>query len=159
MLGWSYHDVMSRLKVLGPDDAWNRLREIAFWYAEVSAAGGYRNYYNGTRPGHLQGNGTPGGLGLDSEFLESILLPQTLLDGFLGFEPNPDGFSISPKLPKDWPEFSIDQIHWHGVVVSIHATHKQIEITRSGSDETIHVVINGRKTIVWSGNKPIKAAL
>jgi hypothetical protein len=159
VLGWSYHDVMSRLRVLGPDDAWNRLREIAFWYAEVSAAGGYRNYYNGSRPGHLQGNGTPGGLGLDSEFLESILLPQTLLDGFLGFEPNPDGFAISPKLPKDWPEFSVDQIHWHGVVFSIHATHKQIEITRSGSDEIVHVVVNGRKPIIWTGTKPLKAQL
>ncbi len=159
VLGWSYHDIMSRLKIEGPEDAWNRLREIAFWYAEVEAAGGYRQYYNGSHEGHLQGGGTPGGLGLDSEFTESILVPQTLLDGFLGFEPKGGGFEVSPRLPKDWPEFTIDQIHWHGLVLSIRATHKEIEINRSGPLDPVEVTINGRKPITWSGDKPLKAKL
>jgi len=159
VLGWSYHDVMSRLRVLGPDDAWNRLREIAFWYAEVNAAGGYRSYYNGTRPGRLQGSGTPGGLGLDSEFTESILLPTTLLDGFMGFEPKPDGFGVWPRMPKDWPEFTIDHIHWHGLVLSIHATHREVDITRSGPPDSVQVIVEGRKPISWSGDKPLKVQL
>jgi len=159
VLGWSYHDVMSRLKVIGPDDAWNRLREIAFWYAEIEAAGGYRQYYNGTRDGHLQGGGVPGGLGVDSEFTESILVPQTLIDGFLGFEPKGDGFEVSPRLPKDWPEFTIDQIHWHGLVLSIRATHKEVEITRSGSNDPVEVSVNGRKPQIWSGDRPFRAKI
>lgn len=159
VLGWSYHDVMARLRVLGPEDAWNRLREIAFWYAEVAAAGGYRKYYNGTRPGHLQGGGQPGGLGLDREFVESILVPQTLLDGFMGFEPNADGFDVWPKLPKEWPEFTIDRIHWHNLILSIHATHKDIEITRSGPDDSVQVGIAGRKPVTWSGSRPLKERL
>ena len=159
VLGWSYHDIMARLKILGPDDAWNRLREIAFWYAEVSAAGGYRSYYNGNRPGHLQGGGTPGGLGLDHEFVESILVPETLLDGFLGFEPTPDGFTVSPRLPKEWPELTVDHIHLHGVTLTIRATHRQIEITRSGSDEPLKVVIDGKKPIEWKDAKPLKRQL
>jgi hypothetical protein len=159
VLGWSYHDVMSRLRVLGPDDAWNRLREIAFWYAEVDAAGGYRKYYDGTRPGRLQGGGTPGGLGLDNEFMESILLPQVLLDGFMGFEPSGDGFAVWPKLPAEWPEFTVDQIRWHGLVLSIHATHKDVEITRIGPGDPIRVTVAGKRPIVWSGDKPLHAQL
>jgi len=159
VLGWSYHDIMSRLKVEGPDNAWNRLREVAFWYAEVEAAGGYRQYYNGTHEGHLQGGGTPGGLGMDSEFMESILVPQTLLDGFLGFEPKGGGFEINPHLPKDWPEFSVDQIHWHGLTLSIHVTRKDIEIERTGPTDSIEVTINNHRPISWSGNQTLRAKL
>ncbi|HEU0038095.1 MAG TPA: hypothetical protein VFR76_02360, partial [Verrucomicrobiae bacterium] len=61
VLGFSYHDLMARLKILGPDDAWQRLQEIARWFDEVQAAGGYRKYYDGSRDGSLQGGGTPGG--------------------------------------------------------------------------------------------------
>ncbi len=159
VLGWSYHDVMSRLRVNGPDDAWNRLREIAFWYAEVDAAGGYRNYYNGSREGRLQGGGVPGGLGVDSEFVESILVPQTLIDGFLGFEAHGGGFDVSPRLPKDWPEFSVDHLHWHGLVLSVRVTHKEMEINRSGPSDPVEVSINGRKPIIWSGDQPLKVKL
>ena len=64
VFGFSYHDLMARLKVLGPDNAWQRLREIIPWFEEVQAAGGYRKYYDGSREGSLQGGGTAGGLGL-----------------------------------------------------------------------------------------------
>jgi hypothetical protein len=41
-----------------------------------------------------------GGLGLDQEFFESVLVPQVMLYGFMGLEPNADGFEVSPRLPK-----------------------------------------------------------
>ena len=41
--------------------------------------------YDGSREGTLQGGGTAGGLGLDAEFFESVLVPQVMLEGFLGF--------------------------------------------------------------------------
>ena len=96
VLGFSYHDLMARLKVLGPDNAWQRLREILRWFDEVQAAGGYRKYYNGSREGTLQGGGTAGGLGLDMEFFESAMVPQIMLNGFLGFAPRADGFKPQP---------------------------------------------------------------
>ena len=40
VLGFSYHDLMARLKTAGPDDAWQRLRQILDWFDEV--AGGRR---------------------------------------------------------------------------------------------------------------------
>jgi hypothetical protein len=64
VLGFSYHDLMARLKMRGPDNVARRLSEIMAWFEEVTKAGGYRAYYNGAREGKLQGGGTAGGLGL-----------------------------------------------------------------------------------------------
>jgi hypothetical protein len=132
VLGFSYHDLMARLKVLGPDNAWERLREILRWFDEVQAAGGYRKYYNGSREGALQGGGTAGGLGLDMEFFESAMVPQIMLNGFLGFAPRADGFKLNPRLPKDWPELTVDRIRFHDGVLRIRATREAIEISRTG---------------------------
>lgn len=140
VLGWSYHDLMSRLKVLGPDNAWNRLQEIVKWFDEVQAAGGYRAYYDGKREGTLQGSGTAGGLGLDSEFFESVLVPQIMLDGFLGFKPMADGFRINPQLPSDWPELEINNIHLHNLTLRVRATRDAIEIMKEGRTDVPYFV-------------------
>ena len=132
VLGFSYHDLMARLRVLGPDNAWERLREILRWFDEVQAAGGYRTYYNGSREGSLQGGGTAGGLGLDKEFFESAMVPQIMLNGFLGFAPRADGFKLNPRLPKDWPELTVDHIRFQDHVLRIRATPGAIEISRTG---------------------------
>jgi len=79
VLGFSYHDLMSRLLTAGPDDAARRLREICAWFDETQAAGGYRTYYSDPARGTLQGGNVPGGLGLDKEFFESVLVPQVMI--------------------------------------------------------------------------------
>ncbi|PWU16553.1 MAG: hypothetical protein C5B50_13230 [Verrucomicrobia bacterium] len=131
VLGFSYHDIMARLRTLGPDNAWHRLQEIIRWFDEVQAAGDYRKYYNGTHEGSLQGAGTPGGLGLDAEFLESALVPQVMLNGFVGFAPLSDGFKLDPHLPSDWPELTIDRIRYHDLLLTIRAAPNQIEIRKT----------------------------
>lgn len=40
VLGFSYFDLMARLRILGPDDAWRRLQAVTDWFAEVQAGGG-----------------------------------------------------------------------------------------------------------------------
>jgi hypothetical protein len=106
----------------GPDDAWQRLREILDWFRETQAEGGYRAYYaKDPARGSMQGGNVPGGLGLDREFFESILVPQVMLYGFLGFAPTPDGFRFNPRLPKDWPELTITRIHLHDLVLDLTA--------------------------------------
>jgi len=141
VLGWSYHDLMARLKVLGPDNAWKRLQEILKWFDEVQAAGGYRKYYDGkSREGTMQGSGTAGGLGLDMEFFESALVPQVMINGFLGFAPRGDGFKLDPRLPADWPEFTLDKIRYQGVVLTVRVTREAIEIRKSGrTDEPVYL--------------------
>jgi hypothetical protein len=122
VLGFSYHDLMCRLKVDGPDDAWKRLKELLAWFHETQAEGGYRAYYaKDPARGSMQGGNVPGGLGLDKEFFESILVPQVMLYGFLGFAPTSEGFRIDPQLPKDWPEATITRIHLHGQVLDLTA--------------------------------------
>lgn len=121
VLGFSYHDLMARLATHGPDDAWRRLREILAWFREVQGEGGYRAYYAKPGRGTLQGGGPPGGLGMDQEFLESVLVPQVMLYGFLGLQPQADGLALNPRLPRDWPSLAITGVCLHDHVLDITA--------------------------------------
>jgi len=152
VLGFAYHDLMARLKTVGPDNAWQRLQEIIKWFDEVQAVGGYRKYYNGSREGSLQGAGTPGGLGLDAEFFESVMVPQVMLKGFLGFTPRGDGFELNPKLPSTWPELTINNIRYQDAVLTIRATQDAIEIQHEGqtADPSFVYLAGKRVQIDWS---------
>jgi hypothetical protein len=55
------------------------------------------------------------------EFVESLLLPQIMIDGFLGLQPRMDGLKIRPSLPKDWPSLTITRIAFQGAIYSITA--------------------------------------
>jgi hypothetical protein len=135
VLGFSYHDLMARLRILGPDNAWQRLQEVLRWFGDVQTAGGYRKYYDGSREGTLQGGGTAGGLGLDHEFFESVLVPQIMLNGFLGFAPRGDGFQLEPRLPADWPELTVDRIRFQDLTLRIRCARDAIEIHKSGTTD------------------------
>ncbi len=132
VLGFSYFDIMSRLVVRGPDDAWDRLMTIADWFGEVQGEGGYRKYYEKPGRGSMQGGGTPGGLGLDAEFFESVMVPQTILYGFLGFEPATDGFFINPSLPTKLPSLSVKGIAWRDLVLDVEAKPNSIVVRYHG---------------------------
>jgi hypothetical protein len=129
VLGFSYHDLMARLLVDGPDDAWARLREILTWFDETQADGGYREYYKDPARGTMQGGNVPGGLGIDREFFESILVPQVMLYGFLGLQLTADGCQISPRLPSDWPSLTITRIHLRDHVLDVTVKDKVIDVT------------------------------
>lgn len=129
MLGFSYHDLMARLITAGPDDAARRLNEIIRWFDETQQAGGYRAYYSDPSRGTMQGGNVPGGLGLDKEFFESILVPQVMVYGFLGLEPTAEGCEISPRLPTEWPSLSVTRIHLHDHVLDITADGKTVTVT------------------------------
>jgi len=140
VLGFSFYDIMSRLRVNGPDDAWERLKQITDWFAEVQQSGGYREYYKLPERGTLQGGGTSGGLGMDKEFMESILLPQVMLYGFLGFTPQPEGFRIEPRLPTNWPSLTITRIAVQDCVLDVTARPDALEIIcRKGSTKPLHL--------------------
>ncbi|HEY5915059.1 MAG TPA: glycosyl hydrolase family 65 protein [Verrucomicrobiae bacterium] len=149
VLGFAYHDLMARLDILGPDNAWQRLQHTLRWFDEVEAAGGYRKYYDGKRDGSLQGGGTPGGLGLDHEFFESVLVPQVMLNGFLRFHPDADGFRIDPRLPQAWPELGVNRLRFQDSVLRIKATRNTIELWREGNlDQPFRISLPPGE---WSG--------
>jgi hypothetical protein len=141
VLGFSFFDIMARLRVNGPDDAWQRLEQITDWFAEVQAAGGYRKYYAAdSKRGTLQGGGPPGGLGMDEEFQESVLLPQVIIYGFMGFTPQPEGFRIEPRLPASWPALTITRIAVQDQVLDITARPEALDVNcRSGSSRSLLV--------------------
>jgi hypothetical protein len=97
--------------VLGPDNALARLISLLEWYREVQDGGGYRKYYE-TREGTLQGGGPPGGLGLDQEFFESVMVPSVVIYGFLGLDARPDGLHANPRLPEAWPTLTATNISY-----------------------------------------------
>ncbi len=136
VLGFSYHDLQARLKTRGADDAWRRLEAIVAWFDQVRAGGGYRAYYKNNPSATLQGGGTCGGLGLDCEFYESILLPQIMLSGFLGFEPRGDGFGIRPNLPRDWPQLTVTGIRLHGLVLDVTANSSRVTVAALGQSSS-----------------------
>jgi hypothetical protein len=154
VLGWSYHDLMARLRTAGPDDAARRLGEICTWFDETQAAGGYRAYYSDPARGTLQGGNVPGGLGLDKEFFESILVPQVMLYGFLGFRPTVDGCEIAPRLPSDWPSLTITRVHLHDHVLDVSVAGAAIEVKDHTPDRgPLSIAVPGG----WSLKRPLSA--
>lgn len=140
VLGWSFMDLSARLKADGPDAAWKRLREIATWFEDVQAGGGYREYYK-KQGAVLQGDGAAGGLGLDREFFESLLVPQIMVRGFLGFVPTADGCRIEPKLPAEFPELTVDRISIKGLVLRVTVSRDDILVRKlSRATEGLFVV-------------------
>jgi hypothetical protein len=139
VLGFSYHDLMAQLKVAGANDAWGRLKEILAWFDETQAAGGYREYYKDPSRGTMQGGNVPGGLGLDREFFESILVPQIMIYGFLGLRPSADGLSLDPKLPSDWLELTITRVYLHDRVLDICVRGQTVGVTPSAFQAPVPV--------------------
>jgi len=122
ILAWSFYDLMMRIKVAGPDDALNLLTDIIGWFQDTQEEGGFRAYYSDPSRGSLQGDNVGGAVGVDKEFVESILVPQVMLYGFLGFSPGTDGFSLNPALPSKWPSLTITGINFHEQVFNIKVT-------------------------------------
>ena len=135
VLGFAFHDQMARLRAAGPDNAWKALRRTLDWFDDVRAAGGYRAYYAVPGRGTLQGGGPPGGLGMDCEFFESVLVPQVMLYGFLGFQTDPAGFGLAPQLPTEWPELRVNQIHFRDVVLEITVTNASAQLVSHGDHD------------------------
>jgi hypothetical protein len=91
--------------------------------------------YNAFQKGALQGANVGGSLGIASEFFESVMVPQTILTGFLGFTPRADGFLLHPRLPADWPELTVDRIRWHGLTLKVRVARDFLEIHKQGRAE------------------------
>ncbi|HOQ88744.1 MAG TPA: hypothetical protein PLX03_01275 [Candidatus Hydrogenedentes bacterium] len=130
VLGFTFYDLYARIRVLGPDNAWQRLLEILAWQQDVDAAGGYRAYYaDGSRGATLQGCGTAGGIGIDCEFLESSMLPAIIPYGFMGIIPKPDRLVIDPALPSACPALTLRNLSCRGSLMDIQADATRNTIT------------------------------
>ncbi len=132
----SYYDLLSRIKVLGVENAWERFEEIRAWYEDVQAAGGegtrfYREYYDnlGDDSQTLQGDNTAGGLGLDAEFLENAILYATIPYGFFGLSSDAVGsLNVAPVLPQAQEYWEIENLMFNGAKYDLRITDTSAEL-------------------------------
>lgn len=154
VMGFSFHDLMARHRVIGPDNAWERLQEILDWYEEVWEAGGYIPYYE-ENEGTLQ-SPTPGGLGLHREFTEPSLMPLYALKGFFGFAPLLDGFVLDPHFPADFEDFTLDRVRYQDALLELGFERRSFgpfyRVTvRDGSADGLRVHLPpGEWRVAWS---------
>ena len=66
------------------------------------------------------------------ESFVSILVPQIVLDGFLGVRARCDGIEIDPRLPADWPEVTVNRVAFQRLVLTITAGKDRITISGEG---------------------------
>ncbi len=100
VLCWSYYDIVARSMVLGADNAYNRLKEIRKWYEKVKAGTTgsgttfFHDYYMSIDAEKQDGiykiqaaetNGA-GAIGIDSEFLENVMMVKAVSDGLFGLK-------------------------------------------------------------------------
>ena len=123
---WSYYDLLSRLSVYGADNAFERFKGIQSWYEDVLAAGGkgtnfYNDYYMYLETGsgiyQLQQSGAQNGaMGLDTEFLESIMLHSAVPFGFFGMDATEyNTIAFTNNLPSQLSWWQIDNMLYDGV--------------------------------------------
>ena len=150
VLGFSFYDVMSRIKVLGADNAWKRLMEIRAWNEEVLAYGGYRKYYGDGKGGTtLQGGGTAGGVGIDFEFTESSMLGAVVPLGFMGLKPDGQVLRIEPALPKECPQMTVRNLLYRGVPMDITVSKDAVKIVVHNQPAALlPVVFKGKELFI-----------
>ena len=120
----SYYDLIARFKTNGTEDAFSRLSEIRDWYIKIynyaleagdEGSAFYRGYYRNEGI-TLQGGGTAGTLGLDTEFLESAILYSVVPFAFFGLKGLPDGsLSVTPSLPEKLTFWRMENLMFNNI--------------------------------------------
>ena len=138
------YDIQARAKYLGPDNAYQRLKEVLKRYSEPDKlTGGSPTIYNET----IQGGGDgPGSLGVMShEFPECGIAGASFLYAFVGLEPKWDGLHIQPRVPANQEYVGAKHIDYHGMKLNFHITRSKIAIdcTKNESEGESFYVVDG----------------
>ena len=113
----------------------------------------------------MQGGNVTGGLGLDKEFFEPILVPQVMLYGFLGLWAGADGVTIDPHLPAGWKELTVTRVHLRDHILDIRVKPESIDITdhaptgnqlpiRAGPGRKLKVIAQRAPQQAWPPARP-----
>lgn len=123
----SGYDIMARAKLLGADNAYQRLREILDRYNKPDRlCGGSPLYYGETTQGGP--GGSPGSVGVEGEFPESGLAPASFLYAILGIDADVDGLKIRPNLPSALKYAGVRNLSYAGGMYDIKVTNDSVEI-------------------------------
>lgn len=131
----SYYDVMSRLKYKGKDNAWTRYKAMLDWYNSAQNEGGYRQYF-ANRSINMQGGGTPGGIGVDSDFTDAAIAPLPILYGFIGVNVDKDVFVVAPSIPSELTWMQVSNVNYQSCDTTVYVSTTQIKVTMNISTGT-----------------------
>lgn len=121
----SYFDLMARLRLVSPDNAWQRWEAILERWREPDHLCGGPPLYRGEHPQQIN----PGSTGTDIPFPESGLVPCWLLNGVLGVEPTPAGLRIAPRLPEGLEWAGIRNLGWRGMTLDVRVTRRAAQVS------------------------------
>ena len=152
-IAWSYYDLVARAKVLGADNAYQRLQEIQKWYETVlenTESDGwdfYSGYYDklvtaaeeklleddfseyGVWNIQDASRKGAGAIGLDAEFIESVIFIKALPDVIFDMQTESyDQISFKNQLPSKLKTFQIDNMKFGNCIFSVKATKNSLEI-------------------------------
>ena len=138
----SYYDLMARIDTLGADNAFDRLTAIQNWYKEVydyyvengtDPYDFYRYYYD-NKGIQCQGMGTAGEVGLDREFLESLLPISAVANGFFGIEGEGTNLNVAPELPESLDYWTIENLAFNFVKCDLTIYENAIQLSNVRGD-------------------------
>jgi len=133
----SHYDMMARLWILGPDNAWKRFEAILTEFRKDQLKRDPAN-----------NKGAAWKWGIIGEFPESGLVPATLALGFLGLDATPEMLMVNPRLPKALPWLEALQIHYRGGVYSVRVDQSSIRIrTVEGTKTPCKIMCDGQDPV------------
>lgn len=152
-----FYDVRGRLAHDDVEGAWRIWQRMLAYQQRIRDFGGvgpdfYRAYY-AAHPGEgtLQGDGTPGGLGLDAEFVENMLAPCAWPKGWMGIDSVETGvLRIAPRRPAALGLMGVRGVFFRGNRLDVHHEAGAISLrgstVRLGAAEQLELVFYG----AWS---------
>ena len=149
VITWSYYDLICREKVLGKENAYKRFKEIKDWYLKVldnttqDGIDFYSGYYDALQDQAILENEEmenvysiqdslrkgPGAMGLDAEFIESVILVKAIPDTFFKMDTLCyDNISFTNNKPKDLDFYQIENMKYKDAIYSVRLGSGSIEI-------------------------------
>ena len=139
----SYYDIIARAQVLGTDNAYERIEDIAQWYSKVNSTttgtgtNFFQAYYDALEGQNNTGiykrqaanAGGVGAIGIDSEFLENVILVRAIPDAF--YEMTTDGLkqiSFTNHLPEKIEYLKLDNLKLGSAFYSVYMNKNEIEV-------------------------------
>ena len=183
----SFYDLMGRIATYGEDDAYSRLMEIKDWYMDVYdyyktsdnynahpdrfywdyyCKGQWENpdgvtYYpqNGAK-GYAERGNTTGIIGIDGEFLESLLMIAAIPHGFFGIDSiGGDVLRIEPSLPSKLDYWGMENLMFNSAKYDLTVFENAVQINSVRGDTdglSLQVVLETKKsnpTVYVNGKK------
>ncbi|MBQ2944886.1 MAG: hypothetical protein IJD93_09425 [Ruminococcus sp.] len=136
----AYHELISRIKVYGADNSYNRFKEIIERYSIEHLQGG--ELATGEPHQHF----TSGLVGCWGEFPENGLVPVAAKDGFMGISADMDGLNITPDMPSELSSLSVNRLNFRDMHLDITTTENSVRIKATKNDNKYDDwFINGKK--------------